>query len=41
MESQLVSGEAGGQVHVVILDSGEEAVSAMTRFANEAGKPRR
>lgn len=36
MESQLVSGEAGGQVHVVILDSGEEAFAALTRFANEA-----
>jgi predicted DNA-binding protein with PD1-like motif len=36
MESQLVSGEAGGQIHVVILDSGEEAFAALTRFANEA-----
>jgi predicted DNA-binding protein with PD1-like motif len=36
MESQLVSSEAGGQVHVVILDSGEEAFAALTRFANEA-----
>jgi predicted DNA-binding protein with PD1-like motif len=36
MESQLVSGEAGGQIHVVILDSGEEAFTALTRFANEA-----
>ena len=35
MESQLVSGEAGGQIHVVILDSGEEAFTALTRFANE------
>lgn len=37
MESQLVSSEPGGQTHVVILDSGEEAFAALTRFANNAG----
>jgi predicted DNA-binding protein with PD1-like motif len=36
MKSQLVSDTADAQVHVVILDSGEEAFSALTRFANEA-----
>src|SRR5205814_4877053 len=36
MESQLVSSEPGEKTHVVILDSGEEAFAALTRFANEA-----
>jgi predicted DNA-binding protein with PD1-like motif len=36
MKSQLVSDTADAQVHVVILDSGEEAFSALTRFANDA-----
>src|SRR6266403_1743205 len=36
MKSQLVSGTADAQVHVVILDSGEEAFSALTKFVNDA-----
>ena len=36
MKSQLVSETADAQVHVVILDSGEEAFAALTRFANGA-----
>jgi uncharacterized protein len=36
MQSKLVSDQPGAQVHVVILDSGEEAFAALTRFANEA-----
>jgi uncharacterized protein len=36
MKSQLVSDTADAQVHVVILDCGEEAFSALTKFANEA-----
>ncbi|MEH2570620.1 PPC domain-containing DNA-binding protein [Bradyrhizobium sp. AZCC 2289] len=35
MKSKLVSEQPGAQVHVVILDSGEEAFAALTRFANE------
>ena len=37
MKTKLVSDDAGGRIHVVILDSGEEAFAALTRFANEAG----
>jgi predicted DNA-binding protein with PD1-like motif len=37
MQSKLVSDEPGAQVHVVILDTGEEAFAALTKFANEAG----
>src|SRR3981081_2767733 len=36
MKSELLSAHAGPKVHGVILDSGEEAFSALTRFANEA-----
>ena len=36
MESRIVSDDPGGHVHIVILDSGEEAFAALTRFANEA-----
>jgi predicted DNA-binding protein with PD1-like motif len=36
MQNKLVSDDPGRQVHVVILDSGEEAFAALTRFANEA-----
>ena len=36
MKSKLVSHEPGAQVYVVILDSGEEAFAALTRFANDA-----
>jgi len=35
MKSQLVSHTADAQVHVVILDSGEEAFAALTNFAND------
>ena len=36
MKTRLVSDDPGARVHVVILDSGEEAFAALTRFANEA-----
>ncbi|MGX9427567.1 MULTISPECIES: PPC domain-containing DNA-binding protein [Bradyrhizobium] len=36
MQSKLISDEPGAQVHVVILDTGEEAFAALTKFANEA-----
>ena len=36
MKSQLVSDTADAQIHVVILDSGEEAFASLTKFANEA-----
>jgi uncharacterized protein len=35
MKSQLVSDTADAQVHVVILDTGEEAFAALTKFAND------
>ncbi len=35
MKSQLVSDTADAQLHVVILDSGEEAFAALTKFAND------
>jgi len=35
MKTKLVSDDPGGRIHVVILDSGEEAFTALTRFANE------
>jgi len=37
MKSKAVSGNTGAKVEVVILDSGEEAFAALTRFANERG----
>ena len=37
MKSKLVSDEPTSKVHVVILESGEEAFAALTRFANDAG----
>src|SRR5665213_3720640 len=36
MKNRQVSGDAGAKIDVVILDSGEEAFSALTRFAVEA-----
>ena len=36
MKTKLVSDDTGGRIHVVVLDSGEEAFAALTRFANEA-----
>lgn len=37
MKSKLVSAREQAQVHIVVLDSGEEAFAALTRFANESG----
>ncbi|MCA6117228.1 DNA-binding protein [Bradyrhizobium sp. WSM 1738] len=37
MKSKRVGADEEAQVHVVILDTGEEAFEALTRFANEAG----
>ena len=37
MKSKLVSDEPTAKVHVVILDSGEEAFATLMRFANDAG----
>lgn len=37
MKSKLVAAENAPQIHVVILDPGEEAFAALTRFAHEAG----
>ncbi len=37
MKSRLVAAEKEAQVHVVVLDSGEEAFAALTRFVGEAG----
>ena len=37
MKSKLVAAEERAQVHVVVLDSAEEAFAALTRFAGEAG----
>ncbi|MEN3347791.1 MAG: uncharacterized protein V7632_1426 [Bradyrhizobium sp.] len=35
MKSRLVSDTPGAQVHVVVLDSGEEAFAALAKFAND------
>jgi uncharacterized protein len=37
MKSTKIAGDAGSKTRVVILDSGEEAFAALTKFANEAG----
>ncbi|HZC98564.1 MAG TPA: PPC domain-containing DNA-binding protein [Bradyrhizobium sp.] len=37
MKTRVVSDQPGEQVHVVILDSGEEAFATLTRFANQTG----
>jgi predicted DNA-binding protein with PD1-like motif len=37
MKSKRVGANENAQVHVVVLDAGEEAFAALTRFANEAG----
>jgi predicted DNA-binding protein with PD1-like motif len=39
MQSRTVLDEPGTQVRVVILDTGEEAFSALTKFANDAKIP--
>jgi predicted DNA-binding protein with PD1-like motif len=36
MKSKTLSDRPGAQVHVVILDAGEEAFATLTKFANEA-----
>jgi predicted DNA-binding protein with PD1-like motif len=36
MKSKLVSDDPGARVHIVILDSGEEAFAALSRFADQA-----
>jgi uncharacterized protein len=36
MKSTKIAGDAGSETRVVILDSGEEAFSALTKFANDA-----
>ena len=37
MKSKVVSSSADSRTTIVVLDSGEEAFSALTRFANEGG----
>jgi uncharacterized protein len=37
MKSKHIDADERAQVHVIILDTGEEAFAALTRFANEAG----
>ena len=37
MKSVKMAGDAGVETRVVILDSGQEAFAALTKFANEAG----
>ena len=37
MKAKLVSAREQAQVHVVVLDSGEEAFATLARFAGEAG----
>ena len=37
MKSTKIASDAGAETRVVILESGEEAFAALTRFANEAG----
>ena len=36
MKSTKVAGDAGFETRVVVLDSGEEAFAALTKFANDA-----
>jgi len=36
MKSKHIAADAAAQVHVIILDPGEEAFAALTRFANES-----
>lgn len=37
MKSTKIAGDAGAAARVIILESGEEAFAALTRFANDAG----
>jgi predicted DNA-binding protein with PD1-like motif len=36
MKSRKIAGDAGAETRIVILESGEEAFAALTKFANEA-----
>jgi len=36
MKSKHIAADTEAQIHVVVLDSGEEAFAALTRFANES-----
>jgi uncharacterized protein len=36
MKSSKIAGDAGSETRVVVLESGEEAFSALTKFANDA-----
>ena len=37
MKSTKIAGDAGAESRVIVLDSGEEAFAALTKFANDAG----
>src|SRR2546421_10122648 len=37
MKSRHIAADTEARLHVIILDTGEEAFAALTRFANEAG----
>lgn len=37
MKSQKIADDGGSETRVVVLDSGEEAFAALSRFANDAG----
>jgi predicted DNA-binding protein with PD1-like motif len=37
MKSKHIAADAEAQVHIIILDTGEEAFAALTRFTNESG----
>src|SRR5882724_8873972 len=37
MKSTKIAGDAGAETRVVILESGEDAFEALTKFANDAG----
>ena len=37
MKSKHIAADTAARLHVVILDSGEEAFASLTRFANESG----
>src|SRR2546430_17712835 len=37
MKSRRIAADTEAQVYVVVLDTGEEAFAALTRFANESG----
>ena len=37
MKSKHIAADTEAQIYVIILDLGEEAFAALTRFANEAG----